>query len=268
MGHGQKNTGNWCFKDGEITLDEIMKLYSTYFSGKLLYLISDCCYSGQWVHRMADIMDHWKVETCGHQAKRRNALIKVAASCQPDELASDSGVYTKYGVTSQPNGTLEFCNEQKIDDDQTTMFFDFTEIRCGVGPSSTCMLPRLPPSKKRTWTDLLGNESQDSESESDSDNDMVNLGHQFQGFHLHSQQPATTPTYSSYKQNQFHSSSMSTQFYYQSSATMSTYSQQSWQGMHYQSSYGGQKMTSTVSLSARNGSTSVLMSQSSVSLNF
>ena len=23
MGHGQKNTGNWCFKDGEITLDEI-----------------------------------------------------------------------------------------------------------------------------------------------------------------------------------------------------------------------------------------------------
>ena len=78
MGHGQKNTGNWCFKDGEITLDEIIKLYTTYFSGKLLYLISDCCYSGQWVRRMADIMDHWKVETCGHQAKRRNVLQPLA----------------------------------------------------------------------------------------------------------------------------------------------------------------------------------------------
>ena len=144
------------------------------------------------------------------------------------------------------------------------MFFDFTEIRCGVGPSSACMLPRLPPSKKRTWMDLLGNDSEDS----DSDNDMVNLGHQFQNFHLHSQQPATTPTYNSYKHNYQQSASMSTQFHYQSSATMSTYSQQSWQGMHYQSSYGGQKMTSTVCLSAHNGSTSVLMSQSSVSLNF
>lgn len=270
MGHGQKNTGNWCFKDGEITLDEIIKLYTTYFSGKLLHLISDCCYSGQWVCRMADIMDHWKVETCGHQAKRRNALIKVAASCQPDELASDSGIYTKYGVINQPNGTLEFCNEKKIGDDQTTMFFDFTEIRCGVGPSSACMLPRLPPSKKRTWIDLLGNDSEDSDS--DSDIDMVNLEHQFQNFDLHSQQPATMPTHNSYKHNQFHyqqSASMSTQFHYQSSVTMSTYSQQSWQGMHYhQSSYGGQKMTSTVRLSTRNGSTSVLMSQSSVSLNF
>ena len=97
---------------------------------------------------------------------------------------------------------------------------------------------------------------------------MVNLGHQFQNFHLHSQQPATTPTYNSYKHNYQQSASMSTQFHYQSSATMSTYSQQSWQGMHYQSSYGGQKMASTVCLSARNGSTSVLMSQSSVSLNF
>ena len=54
MGHGEKGTGNWCFKDGTISFQEIFNLYRKFSAGRLLSLISDCCYSGHWVRMCKD----------------------------------------------------------------------------------------------------------------------------------------------------------------------------------------------------------------------
>jgi len=47
-GHGEIGSGNWCFHDGKITIQEIADL----LPGKLKFpvLVTDCCYSGHWAN--------------------------------------------------------------------------------------------------------------------------------------------------------------------------------------------------------------------------
>ena len=89
-GHGEVETGNWCFKDGTICLHEILALYSTCFHGKLLYIFTDCCYSGHWVVELAKYLDNLGIGACGHQAREQGLLFKIVASCEPDQKAADA----------------------------------------------------------------------------------------------------------------------------------------------------------------------------------
>jgi len=47
-GHGEKGTGNWCFKDGKISIQEIIDMLpiGTYYP----MIFSDACYSGHWAN--------------------------------------------------------------------------------------------------------------------------------------------------------------------------------------------------------------------------
>ena len=45
--HGEEGTGNWCFRDGTISIEEFELLISR--EGFYPIIISDCCYSGRWV---------------------------------------------------------------------------------------------------------------------------------------------------------------------------------------------------------------------------
>ena len=47
-GHGEIGTGNWCFADGKITIQEILNLVP----GGCFYpmIFSDACYSGHWAN--------------------------------------------------------------------------------------------------------------------------------------------------------------------------------------------------------------------------
>ena len=47
-GHGEKGTGNWCFKDGKISIKTILDILP---EGTLPPMIfSDTCYSGHWAN--------------------------------------------------------------------------------------------------------------------------------------------------------------------------------------------------------------------------
>ena len=47
-GHGEKGTGNWCFRDGKISLQTILDMHP---KGTLHAMIfSDTCYSGHWAN--------------------------------------------------------------------------------------------------------------------------------------------------------------------------------------------------------------------------
>jgi len=43
-GHGQAGTGNWCFQDGTLSIQDIEKLVC----GQYPLIIADCCFSGHW----------------------------------------------------------------------------------------------------------------------------------------------------------------------------------------------------------------------------
>jgi hypothetical protein len=47
-GHGAERTGNWCFVDGEISYSEVCASLREIQFGA--YIISDCCFSGAWIH--------------------------------------------------------------------------------------------------------------------------------------------------------------------------------------------------------------------------
>ena len=43
-GHGESNTGNWCFKDGTVSLIEVIKTVRSVNEGCWIYIYADCCY--------------------------------------------------------------------------------------------------------------------------------------------------------------------------------------------------------------------------------
>ena len=89
-GHGESHTGNWCFKDGVLTLKEIMRIFRGSFDLKPT-IVSECCYSGRWATecRLIGVKgkhDCWEVTKC-------------LAACSGNEMAPDSirgGVMTLY----------------------------------------------------------------------------------------------------------------------------------------------------------------------------
>ena len=66
-GHGEKATGNWCFKVGVISFEDLFALYMDHFRGKVLTLVCDCSYSGSWVEQCAMKLDEIGIPSCGHQ---------------------------------------------------------------------------------------------------------------------------------------------------------------------------------------------------------
>ena len=135
LGHSEKGTGNWCFKDGTISFQEIFSLYRKFSAGKLLSLISDCCYSGHWVRECAKTLDSLRILPCGHKARENGALVKVFASCQPAEEAGEP-CYSIEAVKIKDDGSILQYAKQVTQ--QKTTWFDSTKIVCCKGPDSPC----------------------------------------------------------------------------------------------------------------------------------
>ena len=130
LGHSEEGTGNWCFKDGAISFQEIFALYRKHCSGKLMSIITDCCYSGQWTIDCAKTLDSLGVPPCGHRAREQGILVKVLASCQPDPC------YSVEGVTVKDDGTVGIHAKQLAQ--QTSTACNATRLTCCRGPDESC----------------------------------------------------------------------------------------------------------------------------------
>jgi hypothetical protein len=111
-GHGQRGTGNWCFEDGAISLEDLIRLYEMCFKGRLLTIITDCSYSGHWAYQMASILDSMNIPPCGHKAIEEGYLIKVHASCQPYQRTTMCW-YVDHGVEVGRGGIVEHCMQTR-----------------------------------------------------------------------------------------------------------------------------------------------------------
>ena len=137
LGHSEEGTGNWCFKDGTISFQEIFDLYRRHRPGKLLVIQPDCCYSGNWVRECAKTLDSLGIPPCGHRAREQGILIKVFVSCQPDQKAAEP-CYSVEGVTVRDDGTLGFHLKKQASETQTFYGADFTKLVCCRGPDESC----------------------------------------------------------------------------------------------------------------------------------
>ena len=155
-GHGEKDTGNWCFKDGVITFDDVFGLYMDTMRGKPLYIVSDCCFAGKWVENAAVKLDELGIPSCGHHTREQEILLKVFASCRKNEKAALSA-YTKKLASINENyddDKYMYYPGGPIDSDQDGVFGDFITIRCNKKHSTEQCQVMQPKSR---WVDRLFN---------------------------------------------------------------------------------------------------------------
>jgi hypothetical protein len=155
-------TGNWCFKDGLITLESILDLYKEHFRGRMLTLVCDCCYSGQWVHRCIEMMNNLGIGACGHKARDAGFLVKIFTSCRPTQVAYDT-CYSKQSVYVDPSNHLMLFKQtpMKIGQDgklQNPYAINFTRVCCFSKPDEPCKFDQIPQRASWTWTDFTDGE--------------------------------------------------------------------------------------------------------------
>ena len=147
-GHGEKATGNWCFKDGVISFEDLFALYMDHFRGKVLTLVCDCSYSGRWVEQCAKKLDEIGIPSCGHHTRDQGILIKVYCSCKSDQK-SEMLVFCNEGVFTE-SGILWYRSDKQLTAGQQAFGANFCIIRCRKKPEETCeVLPH------HTWMERL-----------------------------------------------------------------------------------------------------------------
>ena len=88
-GLSQSGTGDWVFRDGTISFEEIFDLYQIHFKHRVLHIISDCSYSGCWVLRATAALDNMGIPPCGHHTRECGVLFKIWVATEPDEQAKE-----------------------------------------------------------------------------------------------------------------------------------------------------------------------------------
>ena len=119
-----------------------------------MIIVPDCCYSGRWVTDCAKTLDGLGIPPCGHRARESGILIKVYASCQADQKATEL-CYSVEGVELDNDGILIFyLNKKLINDEQVSCGTDFTKLVCLKGSDESCLSAEAL--KNWTWQDAVG----------------------------------------------------------------------------------------------------------------
>ena len=82
-------------------------------------------------------LDSLGIAPCGHMARERGIVIKVYASCQPDQKAAEP-CYSVEGVTVDEDGTLKYDIRKQASETQTFHGVNFTKLVCCRGPEESC----------------------------------------------------------------------------------------------------------------------------------
>ena len=132
LSNSKKGTGNWCFKDGTISFHEIFNIYRRTCPDKLFTIDSDCSYS---VRECARALDSLHILPCGHRARENGALVKVFASCQPDQEAAERPCYSIEAVTLRDDGSIIVHYVKQLTQQKPT-WIDSTRLACYREPDS------------------------------------------------------------------------------------------------------------------------------------
>ena len=139
-GHSQSGTGDWFFRDGTISFEEIFDLYQAHFKHRVLHIISDCSFSGCWGLRAAKALDSIGIPPCGHHARECGVLIKVWVDTEPDQKAEELH-FVRRGVEIEQNGYLVVSLQCFRKGGSICSYLNSTQILCPSELSNCCNLP-------------------------------------------------------------------------------------------------------------------------------
>ena len=128
-GHGEKDTGNWCFKDGVISFQDVFGLYMDHMRGKRLTIISDCSYSGNWIKQCAEKLDEIGIPACGHHARDQEILLRLFPSCKANEKATISCYAKEAVVINDEDNSIRYYYKT-LTSGQTSLWGDFRGLCC------------------------------------------------------------------------------------------------------------------------------------------
>ena len=156
-GADKRVTGDWCFEDGFVTFRDLAHLYLQLLRGHVLTIVTDCSHSGSWVRECMTFLDEQGVGPCGHSARDKGILIKVAASCLSHEIPRQLAFSVHNSKNDKSTGFFSFTNLRKgirlgskIDEGQHVRGIDFTEVLCGCDfIAEECLC--LPQATWQTW---------------------------------------------------------------------------------------------------------------------
>ncbi len=135
-GDSQNGTGNWCFKDGFITFQDVYELYIQFFKGKRLAIISDCSYSGNWIKECAMMYDRESIPACGHHSREKGTLLSILTSCKSYQQATISA-YAKEAMETIA-GNVVYAYIKVLSSGQQTTRGSFVKIYCSTKPNEQC----------------------------------------------------------------------------------------------------------------------------------
>ena len=153
-GHGEKDTGNWCFKDGVITFQDIFGLYMDCFRGKQLTIHSDCSYSGNWIKDCVKTLDDLGIPSCGHHTREQGILLSVCCSSSANEEATALCYVTEANEFDETNKSVLTYYNKRLSSGQITKWGNFTQIRCSKTATETCEIDSTC-----TWKDRISSVS-------------------------------------------------------------------------------------------------------------
>ena len=149
-GHGERGTGNWCFKDGVVTFQDIFDLYMDCFRGKQLLIHSDCSYSGNWIKDCVKTLDDLGIPSCGHHTREQGILLRLFCSCKANEESTALCYITEANEYDEINKYVVTYPNKKLSSGQTTKLGEFTDIRCSKTATETCEIDST-----FTWEDRI-----------------------------------------------------------------------------------------------------------------
>ena len=96
------------------------------------------------------------IPPCGHKAREQGVMIKVFASCQPNQKAGDP-CYSVEGVEfSEEDQCMYFNSNKQLTENQTSIKGDFNKLVCCKGPDDAC--PAESELKNWKWVDAVSGE--------------------------------------------------------------------------------------------------------------
>merc|ERR1712154_154793 len=120
-GHGETNTGNWCFSDGSVSLSDVLKaVIAGYPNVPSIALYCGCCYSGNWCVKLASKYKKVKANVFN---------LSIYAASWPGHVAWDSkdgGMFTLHraGKKKEKNlPKLKWCGVWCADQQMTPIEF-------------------------------------------------------------------------------------------------------------------------------------------------
>ena len=118
-----------------------MAQYNCFFRGRVLTIVTDCSYSGNWVKACCQYLDEQGVQPCGHSGDKKGILLKVYASCKPTEVAATYCFSVHAAQNDKNNGTMSYYITKELRETQHSYGVNCTDIRCGKRFEEPCALP-------------------------------------------------------------------------------------------------------------------------------